>query len=193
MELNGGERHREVIRREGLPAQREGPGVRYECGGCKWLKLHREFRKEVSSACAYPPTRGMQRSGEVLTEGPLKGLGYVGTGATTPDWCPCRGKDQPRELRVCKTPLTDREQEVYAALASFITRTGRPPLMRELAETMGFSMTTAFAYLRTLKRKGCVNYSASTGSLRITETVPTPSGKCSACGAVLNGDVEPAI
>lgn len=54
--------------------------------------------------------------------------------------------------------LTERQQQVLNAIASYIKEKGYPPTVRELAQELGFKSTsTLHAHLQRLEKKGYIS------------------------------------
>ena len=72
-----------------------------------------------------------------------------------------------------KTPLTKRQSEVLAFIASASAETGRPPTVREIADHFGFRSPRAVSdHLAVLERKGWIERDAgSARGIRVVDGV----------------------
>ena len=89
--------------------------------------------------------------------------------------------------------LTERQRQVLDVISTALAKTGCPPTLREISDTMGVKGTaTAIAHLDALERKGYINRRGGSRGIMLANR-PASSVSVPVVGTVRAGAPEPAV
>jgi SOS-response transcriptional repressor LexA len=63
--------------------------------------------------------------------------------------------------------LSDKQMEIFKFITEYRNKNNRFPLRREIAENTSLGMTTVWAHMKALKKKGYITWDSSARSMQV--------------------------